>query len=428
MISSLKFLPNPFRFLLITEWVMLGSCGSLAVVEAWQGHMIPVQHISILVILGAMGLVLPTGKLIVKVIFTAIEIGLIFYGTVLGYLHILPTLYLIVVMRSCFLFESLGRWVATGVVFILFLSDQYKHIQRALPNTSEEQIQFAMHLVAETLIFGLSVFFVLQLTNRVLSERMMRQQLANAHEQLQQYAQKVDNSLLMERMMVQQLANAHEQLQQYAQKVEELATVQERNRIARDIHDSLGHALTSLNIQMQTAVKLWEKQPNQARSFLGQAQELGKTAMKEVRKSISTLREDKESEQPLKVRIETLVDDYCRGTGLSVSTEISPNISRYGSISQPVATTIYRIVQESLTNIFKYAQATQVRIKLSRSHEQIYLTVTDDGKGFDPNQNQAGFGLRGMQERIAAVKGQLQLQTSPGQGCKIKVEIPLVNK
>ncbi|MGL5793435.1 MAG: sensor histidine kinase [Waterburya sp.] len=399
MISSLKFLPNPFRFLLITEWVMLGSCGSLAVVEAWQGHMIPVQHISILMILGTMGLVLPTGNLIVKVIFTAIEIGLVFYGTVLGYLHILPTLYLIVVMRSCFLFESLGRWVVTGVVFILFLSDQYKHIQRALPNTSEEQIQFAMHLVAETLIFGLSVFFVLQLTNKVLNERMMRQQLANAHEQLQQYAQQI----------------------------EELATVQERNRIARDIHDSLGHALTSLNIQMQTAVKLWEKEPTQARSFLSQAQELGKKAMKEVRQSISALREDKESEQPLKVRIETLVDEYCRGTGLSVSTEISPNISRYGSISQPVATTIYRIVQESLTNIFKYAQATQVQIKLSRSHEQIYLTVTDDGKGFDPNQNQAGFGLRGMKERIAAVKGQLQLKTSPGQGCQIKVEIPLVN-
>ncbi|MGF1589900.1 MAG: sensor histidine kinase [Pleurocapsa sp.] len=399
MISSLKFLPNPFRFLLITEWIMLGSCGSLAVVEAFQGRMIPIQHISILVILGAMGLVLPTGKVVVKVIFTAIEISLIFYGTVLGYLHILPTLYLIVVMRSCFVFESWGRWVVTGVVSILFLGDQYKHIQNNLPNTSDEQIQLVMHTIAESLIFGLSIFFVLQLTSRVLNERRMRQQLAHAHEQLQQYAQQV----------------------------EELAALQERNRIARDIHDSLGHALTGLNIQMQTAVKLWEKEPIQARSFLGQAQELGKTAMKEVRKSISTLREDKEDEQPLQVKIETLVADFCRGTGLSVRTDISPNISRYSSISSPVATTIYRIVQESLTNIFKYAQATDVQIQLNRSREKIYLTVTDNGKGFNPDQNQAGFGLRGMQERVAAVKGQFQLTTSLGQGCKIKIEIPLVN-
>ena len=392
MISSFKFLPNPFRFLLITEWVMLGSCGSLAVVEAWQGHMIPVRHISILVLLGLMGLILPSGRLLVKVIYTAIEIGLIFYGTVLGYLHILPTLYLIVVMRSCFLFKTLGRWIVTGVVFILFLGDQVKYIQRALPNTPDAQINFGMHIVAETLVFGLAIFFVLQLTNKVLTERQMRQKLANAHEQLQQYSQKI----------------------------EELATVQERNRIARDIHDSLGHALTSLNIQMQTAVKLWEREPVQARSFLAQAQKLGKTAMQEVRKSISTLREDVKDEQPLEAKIETLVDDFRKGTGLAICT----NISCCGSAPLPVAKTVYRIVQEALTNIFKYAQATEVQIQLKITQEGIHLTVEDNGKGFDLNQNHSGFGLRGMQERVVAVNGHFQLKTSPGKGCRIEVEIP----
>ena len=140
MTSFFKFLPNPFRFLLVTEWVMLASCGSLAVVEAWQGQMIPVNHIMILVLLGLMGLILPNGRLAVKVIYTALEIGLIFYGIVLGYLHILPTLYLIVVMRSCFLFEPLGRWAVAGLVFILFLGNQVRYIQRALPATPEEQM------------------------------------------------------------------------------------------------------------------------------------------------------------------------------------------------------------------------------------------------------------------------------------------------
>ena len=393
MISSFKFLPNPFRFLLITEWVMLASCGSLAVVEAWQGHMIPVRHISILVVLGLMGLFLPSGRLAVKVIYTALEIGLIFYGTVLGYLHILPTLYLIVVMRSCFLFEPLGRWIVTGVVFILFLGDQIKYIQRALPDTPDAQIHFGMHILAETLVFGLGIFFVLQLTNKVLSERQMRQKLAQAHEQLQQYSQKI----------------------------EELATVQERNRIARDIHDSLGHALTSLNIQMQTAVKLWEREPVQARSFLAQAQELGKTAMQEVRKSISTLREDAREEQPLEAKIETLVEDFRQGTGLPICT----NISRCGSVPPLVAKTLYRIVQEALTNISKHARATEVQIQLSTTKEWVYLTVEDNGKGFDLNQNRSGFGLQGIQERVAAVKGHFQLKTSPGNGCRIVVEIPL---
>ena len=392
MISSLKFLPNPFRFLLITEWVMLASCASLALIEAWQGHTIPIQHISILFLLSLMGLVLPTGNLTIKVVYTALEVSLIFYGTVLGYLHILPTLYLIVVMRSCFLFESSGRWIVTGLVFVLFLSDQYKYTLRALPADPELQIYFGMHIVAETLVFGLGIFFVLQLTNKILSERQIRQRLANANEQLKQYCQKI----------------------------EELAILQERNRIACDIHDSLGHALTSLNIQMQTAVKLWDKEPTQAHSFLTQAQSLGRTAMQEVRKSVSTLREDTREEQPIEARIETLADDYRRGTGLSICT----NITHCGSVSKPIAKTIYRIVQESLTNIFKYAEATEVIIELQTTAEELNLIVEDNGKGFNPKQKRSGFGLKGMQERAALVNGRFQLTTAPNRGCRIEVKIP----
>ena len=394
MISSIKFLPNPFRFLLITEWVMLASCGSLAIVEAFQGHTIPVQHIAILFVLGLMGLVLPSGNRLIKVIYTGLEIGLIFYGTVLGYLHILPTLYLIVVMRSCFLFESLGRWIVTGIVFTLFLGDQYKYTLRALPEDPELQVHFGMHIVAETLVFGLGVFFVLQLTNKILAERQIRQRLANANQQLQEYSQKI----------------------------EELATVQERNRIARDIHDSLGHALTSLNIQMQSAVKLWEKEPTQAHSFLTQAQSLGKTAMQEVRKSISTLREDGIEEKPLEARIEALVDDYRKGTGLLICT----NVTRCGSVTKPIAKAVYRIIQESLTNTFKYAEATEVKIELKTTPEELSFTIKDNGKGFNPKQKRSGFGIKGMQERVATVNGQFQLTTSPGKGCRIEVKIPQV--
>ena len=394
MISSIKFLPNPFRFLLITEWVMLASCGSLAIVEAFQGHTIPVQHIAILFVLGLMGLVLPNGNQLIKVVYTGLEIGLIFYGTVLGYLHILPTLYLIVVMRSCFLFESLGRWIITGIVFALFLGDQYKYTLRALPEDPELQVHFGMHIVAETLVFGLGVFFVLQLTNKIIAERQIRQRLADANQQLQEYSQTI----------------------------EELATLQERNRIARDIHDSLGHALTSLNIQMQTAVKLWEKEPTQAHSFLTQAQSLGKTAMQEVRKSISTLREDPKEDKPLEARIETLVDDYRKGTGLLICT----NITRCGSVTKPVAKTVYRIVQESLTNTFKYAEATEVSIELKTTPKELNLTIKDNGKGFNSKQKRSGFGLKGMQERVATVNGQFRLTTSPGKGCCIEVRIPQV--
>lgn len=265
MNSWWKIQPHPFRFLLVAEWILLGSCGSLAVVEVFQDQTIPVEHILILVLLGLMGLTLPNGSLAVRVAYTSIEIGLIALGTSLGYLHILPTLYLIVVIRSCFLFKSVGRWVVAGLVFILFLLGELNYAQRASPELAEQQLDFLVHIMmSQTLVFGLGIFLVLQLVNKLLVERQIKQQLALAHEQLQEHSQKI----------------------------EDLAAVQERNRIARDIHDSLGHTLTSLNIQLQTAVKLWQKSPEQAHTFLVQAQKLGAIAMKEVRQSVDTLRAD----------------------------------------------------------------------------------------------------------------------------------------
>ena len=393
MNSWWKIQPNPFRFLLLAEWVMLGSCGSLAVIEAFQDQTIPVEHILILVLLGSMGLALPNGSLAVRVTYTSIEIGLIAFGTSLGYLHILPTLYLIVVIRSCFLFKSVGRWVVAGLVFILFLLDEVRYTQRALPELPEQQLDFFMHLIAQTLVFGLGIFFVLQLVNKLLVERQIKQQLALAHEQLQEYSQKI----------------------------EDLAAVQERNRIARDIHDSLGHALTSLNIQLQTAVKLWQKSPKQAHTFLAQAQKLGKIAMKEVRQSVGTLRADKADNQPLELKIRALIDDFRSGTGLTIRSKIV----HCPQLSSQIEKTIYRTVQEALTNIAKYAEATEIEIQLNLIEAKIYLSVQDNGKGFKLNQNKTGYGLQGMQERVNAVKGCLQIQTSPEAGCRIVVEIPL---
>jgi signal transduction histidine kinase len=388
-----KIQPNPFRFLLLAEWIMLGSCGSLAVIEAFQDQTIPVEHILILVLLGSMGLALPNGSLAVRVVYTSIEIGLIAIGTSLGYLHILPTLYLIVVIRSCFLFKSVGRWVVAILVFVLFLLDEVRYAQRILPESPEQQLDFFMHLIAQTLVFGLGIFFVLQLVNKLLVERQIKQQLALAHEQLQEYSQKI----------------------------EDLAAVQERNRIARDIHDSLGHALTSLNIQLQTAVKLWQKSPKQAHTFLAQAQKLGAIAMKEVRQSVGTLRADQVDDQPLELKIRALIDNFRSGTGLTIRSKIA----HCPQLSSQIEKTIYRIVQEALTNIAKYAEATEIEIEINVTAAKVYLTVQDNGKGFKLNQNQTGFGLQGMQERVNAVKGYLQIQTSPGSGCRIVVEIPL---
>lgn len=252
--------------------------------------------------------------------------------------------------------------------------------------------------------------------------------------QLEEVLARVENQLKLRRLQAQLQAQNHrlqqteaellkalEQERSLKQKIEEMATLEERNRIARDIHDSLGHALTALNIQMQTATRLWQVDPVQALSFLTQAQRLGAMAMKEVRQSVSALRADAQDEQPLEVAIESLVADFRQGTGVSVST----NVKLCVPVPSQVVKTLYRIVQEALTNISKYAQATVVKIKLVAINDSVCLTVEDNGRGFSLNQKTIGFGLQGMQERVAALEGYFHLETQLGAGCRITVELPL---
>jgi len=372
---------------------MLASCTAMAVFEAWERQSIPVQHLLILALLGLMGLMLPSGSNFMRYVYTAIEISLIFCGTILGYLHILPTLYVIVMIRSCFLFEPPGRWIVAGLSLILFAVHQMQYLSTFLPLILPDvQLQrILMHQIAEFLMFGLVLFLVSQLVNTLLAERQTQQQL-----------------LL-----------AHKQLRQYALQVEDLAAVQERNRIAREIHDALGHALTTLNIQLQTVAKLWQRDRDQAQAFLEHAQRLGKLAMQEVRQSVNALRADAQAEPSLEA-IAALVEDFRRSTGI----ETASNIDVKADLSPQIVKTLYRVIQEALTNICKYAQATQVQLQLQATSDVVHLAIADNGQGFDVTADTSGFGLQGIQERVAALDGDFRLETALGCGCRIIVSLP----
>jgi signal transduction histidine kinase len=394
LFHSFKLQRNPFLFLLYAEWLMIATCFSFAVMESVKEHQLPIQHIVVLSLLCVMAAFIPDSKLIYRMSYVAVEISLIFYGATLGYLHVLPTLYLIVLIQSCFLFESSGRWIVAGLSLLLFLVHQVRYVQNisSLVELGHRHLLW-MHLIAETLMFGLGLFFVLKLVNVLLSERRTKEQLAIAHRQLQQYALQV----------------------------EELAAIQERNRIAREIHDSLGHTLTAQNIQLQTAVKLWQRDINRAQGFVEQAQRLAAIAMREVRCSVSTLRADAQEQRCLQGSIEALIEDFRQGTGIFINSDIHLQAATPSEVSRA----LYRILQEALTNISKYAQATVVEVHLRTVEDFIQLTVTDNGKGFDPTQVTGGFGLQGMHERVAVLDGRLQIESAYDKGCQIQVELPL---
>lgn len=218
-----------------------------------------------------------------------------------------------------------------------------------------------------------------------------------------------------------QLAQMHDSLWQCVLQFANFSAAQERNRIARDLHDSLGHSLTGLNLQLQTAIKLCKPDPNQAQELLNEAHKLVGLAVQEMRQSVKALRNDTTETQSLEVLVASLVNDFYQTTGMLPEVEINFAFP----LASHLVTPIYRIIQEALNNIRKYAKATSVQIHVCTTSTGVYLIIKDNGRGFDPELVSGGYGLQGMQERVAVLQGRLQLESQPGSGCCISVGIPM---
>ncbi len=385
---------HPFKFLLYLEWVLLGFAAIASTINPVQRFQTSYPELMVisLTIFGLMGLRLPTNNRKNKIIYTVCEILLIFITNFFGgrTSRLFPFLNLILVTRSCLIFQLPGRLVVSGISFSLFLIT----FRMRFPNVSPRRLQklwfFQFSFIA---LFVLALVFVLLLMNAVLSERESRDKLTAANEKLRQYALKIENQ----------------------------ATLEERNRIAREIHDSLGHSLTALNLQLETANKLLNTNPEKAKDFLIRAKELGSQALKDVRESVSKMRSNPLQEQSLETSINVLIENFNHSTGINPNRQI--NI--FYSIPRDISTAIYRIIQESLTNISKYAKATEVNLEITTAATNLYLIVEDNGKGFDVTQNTTGFGLQSMRDRTLALDGNFHIKSLPGKGTKIMVDIPL---
>ncbi|AFZ28819.1 integral membrane sensor signal transduction histidine kinase [Gloeocapsa sp. PCC 7428] len=396
MSRPIQISTHPLPFLLLLEWLLLFT---VAITEALsihfrRFHTLPSLTLISLVGFGLLGLRMPTGKSIHKILYTALEIlFILFAGIVSGRgIRLFPFLYIILVIRSCLIFQLPGRIVVTSLSFVLFvltLIHRFQHV----PDVPVLQERLRFTLLSFALSFGLSLVFVLLLMNAVLAERKIREKLAIANEQLRQYALRIEDQ----------------------------ATLQERNRIARDIHDSLGHSLTALNLQLETALKLWQSNPAKAQTFLAQAKNLGSQALREVRQSVSAMRSDPLHGQSLEAAIAALVTEFHHSRGFSPTY----HISLQHPIPAEVQTAVYRVVQESLTNIWKHAAANEVKIEIQTTVKSLHLRIQDNGKGFTLNQNTTGFGLQSMRDRILALKGEFQMSSTPGAGCCITATIPL---
>lgn len=210
-------------------------------------------------------------------------------------------------------------------------------------------------------------------------------------------------------------ARLHEQAQQ-------LAVVQERNRLARDLHDAVTQALYGVTLYAEAAARqLASGQKSMATNHLGEIRGIAQEALREMRLLIFELRPPILQREGLAAALQARLEAVEGRAGL----ETEFKMDGHGWLSPEIEEGLYRVAQEALNNALKHAHAGNVTVCLHQNQRDVVLVIADDGIGFDPTTARAGggFGLRGMQERAARLGGKLTIQSSIGEGTKVKVEV-----
>ncbi|MEO1388816.1 MAG: sensor histidine kinase [Cyanobacteria bacterium J06634_6] len=303
-----------------------------------------------------------------------------------------------VFVKSCFLlsrkdviYTTVVSGVAWQICYVWQLTHEYSLPVEELRANFEEQLAMPRHLVILDTIINSSVIYVaasllvILLSLTVISERKSRQRAANL-----------------------------------SQEVEALATDLERTRIARDIHDSLGHTLTALNVQLEVAQTLRTEDPPHSLFALDRAKQLSSQSLQEVRRAVSTMRSGYFDLSDAIADLILQVEQTHASRPLKIKTRIE-----LPPLSLQVSQQLFLIVKEGLTNIQKHSQASVVKLWAEQTPEGIVLNLSDNGVGFSSSSHSQGFGLRGMHERVQLLEGRMAVHSTIGKGTVIQVTIPV---
>ena len=209
---------------------------------------------------------------------------------------------------------------------------------------------------------------------------------------------------------------SRQRIEELGQQVESLAATLERTRIAREIHDSLGHTLTDLDIQLAVAQALRSHNLEQSFQAVDTAKMLAEQCIEDVSLALSQMRQ---SDFDLNQALTALMEQMRHNCALQVKWEVNlPQLSIHKSYQ------IYCIVKEGIINIQKHARASQVSFCGRLTLEGIVLDLKDNGVGFDLEKRHTGFGIQGMVERVQLLGGNLKIETAPAHGTQIQVILP----
>jgi len=224
--------------------------------------------------------------------------------------------------------------------------------------------------------------------------------------------------------LVVQLRETNQQLRAYANRVEELTAIKERNRLARDLHDSVTQTIFSMTLITRTALILAEKDPEQVPARLTQLNDLAQGALTEMRTLISQLRPVTVADDGLIEALQRHIDELNKQQPTQITLRVEPDEP---DIDTTEAQELYRIIQEALNNIIKHAQADHASIQIEEAADHLTIQIRDDGVGFDPAtlmKDHRHFGLDSMQERAEELQAQYKLISTPRTGTTITIQLP----
>lgn len=215
------------------------------------------------------------------------------------------------------------------------------------------------------------------------------------------------------------LTQANLKLGQYAITLEQLGISRERNRLARELHDTLAHTLSGIAVQLEAMKTILEPDQGEAQTMLDQTLLATRNGLTDTRRALKDLRATQLDDLGLSLALQTMARKVADRAGLQLECEIPDALD---GISPAAEQAIYRITQEALENVVRHADARKVFIQLGWFNKQLALVISDDGRGFDPAvlNDSDRLGMKGMQERAAMVGGELKVVSQPHQGTTVR--------
>lgn len=314
-----------------------------------------------------------------------------------GILQLEPFLYILLILaswqydfRAVILFTLFTGLIQAGLATFLPQPDPFV---RFIPNLPETQRLVALGFLASRSVTFLVLGYVV--TRLVKAQRKQRQELAQTNRQLMQHAATV----------------------------EQLSISRERNRLSRELHDTLAHTLSALTVQLEALLTVWNPIPDKPKQMLQQMLAATRSGLDETRRALGALRAAPLEELGLPLALRTLAEDFASRHSWKLDLQIP---SQMEQLPLEVEQSYYRIAQEALENIARHAHAHSLRIALQRDDHRVELEITDDGRGFDPNEiTDSQLGLKGMRERAEIIGARLDVESRAGGGTRVRVSLEL---